>query len=102
MNDEAKSTMDTAFRFPNRTLAALSIDTEHLAREAVAHHCYFRGRVDGFHFEQHGDVLTVTGRVPSFYLRHVLRKVLTRVDGVREVDDQVDVVACDGLSSVRT
>jgi hypothetical protein len=43
----------------------------------------------------------VRGRVPSFYLRKLLESLLRRVDGVHVVDNQVDVVCCDGLSSVR-
>jgi hypothetical protein len=44
----------------------------------------------------------VRGRVPSFYLSKLLDSVLKRVDGVHVVDNQVDVVCCDGLSSVRS
>jgi hypothetical protein len=43
----------------------------------------------------------VRGRVPSFYLKQVLQTILMRVEGVGVVDNQVDVVSCDGLSSVR-
>jgi hypothetical protein len=46
-------------------------------------------------------VLTACGRVPSFYLRELLERVLMRVNGVRRIDNHVDVVCCDGLSSVR-
>jgi hypothetical protein len=74
---------------------------EHLARTKLDRHCHFRGRVDGFQFENSDGVLTVRGRLPSFYLRHLLENVLLRVDGVQSVDNQVDVVCCDGLSSVR-
>ena len=74
---------------------------ERRAREALASHCHFRGRADGFKFENDGDVLTVRGRVPSFYLKQVLQTILKRLDGVRMVNNQVDVVCCDGLSSVR-
>ena len=74
---------------------------EHLARTELDRHCHFRGRVDGFEFRSGDGVLTVRGRVPSFYLRRLLEKVLLRVDGVQSIDNQVDVVCCDGLSSVR-
>ena len=74
---------------------------EQLARQVLDRHCHFRGRVDGFQFENREGVLTVRGRVPSFYLKHLLENVLLRVDGVQSVDNQVDVVCCDGLSSVR-
>lgn len=77
------------------------VSTEHRAREAIDRHSHFRDRVGGFQFEHRGGVLTVRGRVPSFYLREVLERALKRVDGVLSVDNQVDVVCCDGLSSVR-
>ena len=77
------------------------VKIEHLARTELDRHCHFRGRVDGFEFQNREGVLTVRGRVPSFYLRRLLEKVLLRVDGVQSIDNQVDVVCCDGLSSVR-
>ena len=89
-----------ANRKSHRKLSSAVVDTEHLAHEAIARHSHFRGRADEFTFIQHGDRLIVRGRVPTFYLKHVLQKVLTRLDGVRVVDNQVDVVSCNGLSSV--
>jgi hypothetical protein len=93
--------MITLTKKPKRKQSTRCVKTERRAREAIAHHSHFRGRVDGFQFEHRGDVLTVRGRVPSFYLRQVLERALKRIDGVRSVDNQVDVVCCDGLSSVR-
>jgi hypothetical protein len=78
------------------------IDTAHRVRKELNGHVHFRGRADAFQFEHRDGVLTVRGRVPSFYLRKLLESVLKRVDGVRVVDNQVDVVCCDGLSSVRS
>ena len=46
-------------------------------------------------------VLTLEGRVPSFYLKQVLYSFLMRIDGVERLDDQVDVLSSTGLSSVR-
>jgi hypothetical protein len=76
-------------------------NTDLRARQALERHVHFRGRSDGFTFDCRGDVLIVRGRVPSFYLKQVLENVLKQIDGVRRVDNQVDVVCCDGLSSVR-
>jgi hypothetical protein len=42
----------------------------------------------------------VRGRVPSFYLKQVLQRVLRNAAGNRRIDDRVDVVCSDGLSSV--
>ena len=76
-------------------------DLKRAAYETLAVHCHFRGRADGFQFVQRDDVLIVRGCVPSFYLKQVLQTVLKEVEGVRWIDNQVDVVSCYGLSSVR-
>jgi hypothetical protein len=46
-------------------------------------------------------VLTLEGRVPSFYLKQVLQTMLFGVGGVDRIDNRVDVVNSSGLSSVR-
>lgn len=76
-------------------------DAELRARRALDHHVHFRGRSDGFQFEYRDGVLTVRGRVPTFYLKQLLGSILKRIDGVRYVENQVDVVCSHGLSSVR-
>ncbi len=76
------------------------VNAESLAHEALAHHSHFRHHADEFEFEQCGDVLLVRGRVPSFYLKQVLQMILLRVDGIRLVDNRVDVVSSEGPSSV--
>ena len=93
--------MITLTKKQKRKLSTKRVKIEHLARIQLDRHCHFRGRVDGFEFRNRDGVLTVRGRVPSFYLRRLLEKVLLRVDGVQSIDNQVDVVCCDGLSSVR-
>jgi hypothetical protein len=75
---------------------------ERRAYEILTQHCHFHGRAGSFKFAQCDDVLTVRGCVPSFYLKQVLQSVLRDVEGVRWIDNQVDVVASDGLSSVRS
>src|SRR5690349_9788770 len=99
--NKAGSEMITLTKKQKRKLSTRRIKIEYLARIQLDHHCHFRGRVDGFEFRNCDRVLTVRGRVPSFYLRRLLEKVLLRVDGVQSIDNQVDVVCCDGLSSVR-
>jgi hypothetical protein len=47
----------------------------------------------------HG-VLTVQGSVPTDTLRSLLETILSQIDGVEEIDDQVDVISSTGLSSV--
>ena len=84
-----------------RKPAPTRIKIEQLARQELDRHYHFRGRVDGFQFEYHEGVLTVRGRVPTFYLKQLLQTALKRVDGVERINNRVDVVCCDGLSSVR-
>src|SRR5687767_522831 len=93
--------MITLTKKQKRKSSTKRVKIEHRARTELDRHCHFRGRVDGFQFDDRGGVLTVRGRVPSFYLRHLLEDVLLRVHGVQSVDNQVDVVCSDGLSSVR-
>ena len=70
------------------------------ARNILAQHSHFRGRVDGFEFVVVDCMLQVRGRVPSFYLKQVLQTVLQDLAGVSRIDNQVDVVSADGLSSL--
>jgi len=93
--------MITLTKKQKRKPSATRINVEHLVRTELDGHCHFRGRVDGFRFEHRDGVLTVRGRVPTFYLKQLLQTILKRVDGVQRVNNQVDVVCCDGLSSVR-
>jgi hypothetical protein len=77
------------------------IDPIRTARALLATHDHFFGRTHGFEFEQAEEVLVVRGQVPTFYLKQVLQTVLREVAGVERVENLVDVVCSDGLSSVR-
>jgi len=77
------------------------IDPIRTARALLATHDHFFGRTQGFEFEQAEEVLVVRGQVPTFYLKQVLQTVLREVAGVERVENLVDVVCSDGLSSVR-
>jgi hypothetical protein len=79
----------------------LSADFAEMASRQLAENCpyAFYYRDVSIHFSK--GVLTVTGRLPSFYLKHVLHSYLMRLDGVERLNDQVDIVSSWGLSSVR-
>ncbi len=62
-------------------------------------HPHFYGRANRFKFVCQDGVLVVRGFVPSFYLKQVLQTVIQSLDGVRVMDNQVQVTASDGLSS---
>ena len=70
------------------------------ARDVIARHAHFRGRVDQFEFECSENVLVIRGRVPTFYLKQLLQDALKQLEGVRRIDNRVDVVTAEGLSSV--
>ena len=59
----------------------------------------FRGRPGAIQLEFHQDTIILSGRVPSFYLKQLLQEALRDIDGVREIDNRVDVVCPNGLSS---
>ena len=75
-------------------------DATQQARQLLAQHEHFRGRAQTFEFGEYDQVLIVRGQVPSFYLKQVLQVVLRDVQGIRRIDNRVDVVCPDGLSSV--
>jgi len=93
--------MITLTRKQKRKPFARQVNFEEVARKVLDNHCHFRGRTDDFQFEDCEGVLRVRGRVPSFYLRQLLESILRRADGIQSVDNRVDVVCCNGLSSVR-
>ena len=71
------------------------------ARKRLEEHQHFTGRSHLFQFSQVSDVLTVRGKVPCFYLRRLLLKVLRSIEGIRGINNEVDVVSSRGLSSRR-
>jgi len=94
---ETRQTASTA----SKRKEQVCTDAERQASEILSHNSHFRGRTKTFSFRQYDDVLTVHGSVPTYYLKQLLRSLLKNVKGIRHIDDQVDVVASSGLSSVR-
>jgi hypothetical protein len=76
-------------------------DTVETARELLAGHDHFRGRANTFDMCECDGVLLIRGQVPSFYLKQLLQSALEGVVGVWRLENRVDVVSPDGLSSVR-
>jgi hypothetical protein len=64
-------------------------------------HAHFRGRAARFEFLYQEKILIVRGSVPTFYLKQVLQSVLKDIEGVRKIENQVQVVSAAGLSGVR-
>ena len=46
--------------------------------------------------EFHEGVLTLRGRVPSFYLKQVAQELIRRLDGAEEINNRVEVAAPPG------
>jgi hypothetical protein len=70
------------------------------ARDVISRHAHFRGRSDRFEFECSKNVLVIRGRVQTFYLKQLLQDALKHVEGIHRIDNRVEVVALEGLSSV--
>jgi hypothetical protein len=87
--------------FPRPAATTRVPNAVHAAQQLVGQHCHFHGRANRFEFVQSDGVLTIRGTVPTFYLKQVLQSLLQNLDGIRWIDNQVDVVSAAGLSSVR-
>ena len=46
-------------------------------------------------------VLTLRGRVPTFYMKQIAQSLVGAIEGVSRIDNCLDVVNATGLSSVR-
>jgi len=66
----------------------------------LSRHDHFRYHLDTLSLEHKKGRLTITGRLPSFYLKQLLQTVLRTLPEVKHIDNRVDVVSCQGLSSV--
>jgi hypothetical protein len=75
------------------------IDIEQRAYSLVNEHCHFHRRAGRFEFICDEDVLIVRGNVPTFYLKQVLQSALQDLDGIRTVDNRVNVISSQGVSS---
>jgi hypothetical protein len=72
---------------------------EELARQRLSESCPYAFYFRCIAFQFQDGVLMLRGRVPTFYLKQMLQSWLKDLDGVREIDNRVDVVSATGLSS---
>ena len=61
-------------------------------RHRLANHSLFHGRAHLIEVEEINGRLVITGKLPSFYLKQVLQTALRDIDGVQDIDNQVDVI----------
>ncbi len=69
------------------------------AERRIASHSHFAPHPHAVNVSYESGRLILTGRLPSFYLKQVLQKLLEDLPGVTEIDNQTDVVCSSGLSS---
>lgn len=69
------------------------------ARRRLAKHSHFHHCHRDYRLECRGGRLVIQGRVPSFYLKQVLQEALRDIDGIIEIENQVEVISPTGLSS---
>ena len=74
---------------------------EDSARRCLSENCSYAFSFREVTFHYSNGVLTMRGRLPSFYLKQVLQTLLRDLHGVNQINNQVDVVTSTGLSSVR-
>lgn len=60
-------------------------------RQMLAQHSQLRRLEASFQFIELDETLIVRGDVPSFYLKQMIQTVLRDLEGVRRVDNQVEV-----------
>jgi hypothetical protein len=72
-------------------------DISRRARQALSLHSQLRAIAKLLSFELEDDVLVVRGSVVSFYLKQLLQTALKDLDGVRQIDNQVEVIGANGL-----
>ena len=73
--------------------------TEHLARQRLSVHPHFRSRSSAITLRCERDVLILSGKAPSFYLKQLVQEVLR--DVMPRIQNDIDVISCEGLSSIR-
>jgi hypothetical protein len=74
---------------------------EEIARRRLADTCPYAFCFSQVTFDYAEGVLTLSGRLPTFYLKQMLQTFLHGLAKVEQIDNRVDVVSSTGLSSVR-
>lgn len=61
------------------------------AYQCLDHHPHFRGRLLNIQIRHEESVLMLEGQLPSYYLKQILQSVLRQLDGVSEIQNDVEV-----------
>jgi hypothetical protein len=70
------------------------------ARRQLAQRVPYAYYFKDIQLEYDRSVLTLRGRVPTHALKSMLETTLSHLEGVERIDNQVDVISADGLSSI--
>lgn len=84
-----------------RPLPPSSDSVEARARRRLSENCPYAFYFRDIDYELNDGVLLLWGRVPTYYLKQILQTFLRGLEGVEQIDNQVDVVSSTGLSSTR-
>ncbi len=76
---------------PTRLLGKRPNPIEDEARQALEASQWFRGRAKLIRIDERDGRLVLQGKLPSFYLKQMLQTLLKQVNGVKQIDNQVDV-----------
>ena len=74
---------------------------EELARRRLTENRSYARCFRDITIEHDSGVLLLRGRLPTFYMKQVLKTLLRDLDGVDHIENQTDVVSATGLSSLR-
>ena len=78
-----------------------SRDLASTARDRLEGNAYFRGRSRAIRIDEQDGTLVLNGRLPSFYLKQLLQTVLSGIDGVKRIDNRVEVFWPDAAKRAR-
>lgn len=62
------------------------------ARTRLEENPAFRGHSQLIHMDEQDGILVLHGRLPSYYLKQILQTTLGHIDGITEIDNQVEVL----------
>lgn len=101
MGEMATVTVERSATLANLVDGSQRLAVEVLARRQLGEKCTYASCFNQVTFSYSQGILTLEGRLPSFYLKQVLQTHLRDLEGVTRIDNRVDVVSPTGLSSVR-
>jgi hypothetical protein len=94
MSDSRQNRIPTT---PSPYLKVVDADAESevvlRARHIVEQHAQLGRRTTDLQFTVEGEMLVVRGSVPTYYLKQLVQTALKGLEGVRRIENQVEVVA---------